>query len=71
MYFITLYISGGDRLTDERAQCAKRAMDDRITSFSRQEGIIPKCEDFHREMNFHEVSSLKLPLNGLNELMST
>ncbi|XP_061170260.1 uncharacterized protein LOC133179545 [Saccostrea echinata] len=45
---------GGDRLTDERIQCAQEAMLNGNTSDDRLEGFISKIEDFHRLMNFLE-----------------
>nr|XP_022324952.1 uncharacterized protein LOC111125437 isoform X6 [Crassostrea virginica] len=46
---------GGDRLTDERIQCAQQAMVNSPTSIEKLEGFISKIEDFHRLMNFLEV----------------
>ncbi|XP_056013603.1 uncharacterized protein LOC125669312 isoform X1 [Ostrea edulis] len=46
---------GGDRLTDERIQCAQQAMENENTSLKRLEGFISKIEDFHRLMNFLEA----------------
>lgn len=46
---------GGDRLTDERIQCAQQAMVNSATSMERLEGLISKIEDFHRLMNFLEA----------------
>ncbi|XP_071151008.1 uncharacterized protein [Mytilus edulis] len=46
---------GGDRLTDERIQCAQQAMLNEETKTSRLEGFISKIEDFHRLMNFLEA----------------
>ncbi|XP_061185175.1 uncharacterized protein LOC133193230 [Saccostrea echinata] len=46
---------GGDRLTDERIQCAQVALKDSLTSKGRLEGFISKSEDFHRLMNFLEA----------------
>ena len=46
---------GGDWLTDERVQGAKRCMSDGELELERLEGIIPKSEDFHRSMNHLEV----------------
>lgn len=46
---------GGDRLTDERVQCAQVALKDSRTSKGRLEGFISKSEDFHRLMNFLEA----------------
>jgi hypothetical protein len=48
----------GDRLTDERIQCAQVALKDSLTSKGRLEGFISKSEDFHRLMNFLEVSKI-------------
>lgn len=60
----------GDRLTDERVQCAKVAVKDSLTSKGRLEGFISKSEDFHRLMNFLEVSEIKwnliMSLNNSN-----
>ncbi|KAK3095093.1 hypothetical protein FSP39_010192 [Pinctada imbricata] len=47
---------GGDRLTDERVQCAQVATKDSSTSKGRLEGFISKSEDFHRLMNLMEVN---------------
>ncbi|KAK3083023.1 hypothetical protein FSP39_011873 [Pinctada imbricata] len=46
---------GGDRLTDERDQCAQVATKDSSTSKGRLEGFISKSEDFHRLMNLMEA----------------
>ncbi|KAK3108646.1 hypothetical protein FSP39_012456 [Pinctada imbricata] len=46
---------GGDRLTDERVQCAQVATKDSSTSKGRLEGFISKSEDFHRLMNLMEA----------------
>nr|XP_022298075.1 uncharacterized protein LOC111107257 isoform X3 [Crassostrea virginica] len=46
---------GGDRLTDERIQCAQQAMVNSPTSIEKLEGFISKIEDFHRLMNFLEA----------------
>lgn len=50
------YLDLGDRLTDERVQCAQAAMSNAETPKQRLEGFISKTEDFHRLMNFLEVS---------------
>lgn len=49
------FFFGGDRLTDERVQCAQVALKDSLTSKGRLEGFISKSEDFHRLMNFLEA----------------
>lgn len=46
---------GGDRLTDERVQCAQQSVLNGDTASSRLEGFISKIEDFHRLMNFLEA----------------
>ncbi|XP_056014422.1 uncharacterized protein LOC125649436 [Ostrea edulis] len=46
---------GGDRLTDERVQCAQQSVLNGETAESRLEGFISKIEDFHRLMNFLEA----------------
>ncbi|KAK6168270.1 hypothetical protein SNE40_022131 [Patella caerulea] len=46
---------GGDRLTDERIQCAQTAMSNASSAKERLEGFISKIEDFHRLMNFLEA----------------
>jgi hypothetical protein len=51
-----LFLNIGDRLTDERIQCAQEAMLNGNSSTDRLEGFISKIEDFHRLMNFLEVS---------------
>uniref|UniRef100_K1QU58 Uncharacterized protein n=1 Tax=Magallana gigas TaxID=29159 RepID=K1QU58_MAGGI len=52
------YICGfkhyGDRLTDERIQCAQLSMANAATPLECLRGIISKIEDFHRLMNFLE-----------------
>ncbi|XP_061188750.1 uncharacterized protein LOC133196920 [Saccostrea echinata] len=50
---------GGDRLTDERIQCAQEAMLNGNTSDDRLEGFISKIEDFHRSMNFFRKMDLE------------
>lgn len=49
-------LNTGDRLTDERIQCAQEAMLNGNSPTLRLEGFISKMEDFHRLMNFLEVS---------------
>ena len=46
----------GDRLTDERVQTAQKAMANAETQLQRLQGFVSKIEDFHRLMNFLEVS---------------
>lgn len=46
----------GDRLTDERIQAAQSSMVNGEKSIDRLEGFISKIEDFHRLMNFLEVT---------------
>jgi hypothetical protein len=52
-YFVHLAL--GDRLTDERVQCAQQSVLNGETPEARLEGFISKIEDFHRLMNFLEV----------------
>ena len=56
------FVDTGDRLTDERIQCAQEAMLNGDTSVDRLEGFISKIEDFHRLMNFLEVTLLQISL---------
>nr|XP_034303143.1 uncharacterized protein LOC117681690 isoform X3 [Crassostrea gigas] len=44
----------GDRLTDERIQCAQLSMANAATPLESLRGFISKIEDFHRLMNFLE-----------------
>nr|XP_034298978.1 uncharacterized protein LOC109620531 isoform X1 [Crassostrea gigas] len=46
---------GGDRLTDERIQCAQLSMANAATPLESLRGFISKIEDFHRLMNFLEA----------------
>ncbi|XP_046566552.1 uncharacterized protein LOC124275109 [Haliotis rubra] len=46
---------GGDRLTDERVQCAQQSVGNGLTPKDRLEGFISKIEDFHRLMNLLEA----------------
>lgn len=43
---------GGDHLTFERAVKVKEAVCDSDTKYECLEGILPKVEDFHCELNF-------------------
>lgn len=54
-YIVNLSFFQGDRLTDERIQCAQHAMENETTPLNRLEGFVSKIEDFHRLMNFLEV----------------
>lgn len=56
MVYILHFIYLGDRLTDERVQGAQNAMSNARSAIERLEGFISKIEDFHRLMNFLEVS---------------
>ena len=55
VYLCALYRFAGDRLTDERVQCAQLAMSNGPTAMTRLQGFISKIEDWHRMMNFLEV----------------
>jgi len=48
-------LSGGDYLTFERHKEAQSAMQDARTPSSRLEGLIPKIEDFHAQMEWMQV----------------
>ena len=48
-------LSGGNYLTFERHKEAQSAMQDARTPSSRLEGLIPKIEDFHTQMEWMEV----------------
>ena len=52
-------LSGGDYLTFERHKEAQSAMQDARTPSSRLEGLIPKIEDFHTQMEWMQVLLLK------------
>ncbi len=49
-------LSGGDYLTFERHKEAQSAMQDARTPSTRLEGLIPKIEDFHTQMEWMQVS---------------
>ena len=53
-------LSGGDYLTFERHKKAQSAMQDARTPSSRLEGLIPKIEDFHAQMEWMQVHVLLL-----------
>ncbi len=53
-------LSGGDYLTFERHKEAQSAMQDARTPSARMEGLIPKIEDFHAQMEWCEVMRLQL-----------
>ena len=55
-------LSGGDYLTFERHKEAQSAMQDGRTPSSRLEGLIPKIEDFHVQMEWLQVLLLRLKL---------
>lgn len=48
-------LSGGEYLTFERHKEAQSAMQDARTPSSRLEGLIPKIEDFHAQMEWMQV----------------
>ncbi|KAK3754519.1 hypothetical protein QZH41_019112, partial [Actinostola sp. cb2023] len=48
-------LSGGDYLTFERHKEAQSAMQDARTPSARLEGLIPKTEDFHTQMEWMQV----------------
>ena len=53
-------LSSGDYLTFERHKEAQTAMQDTRTPSSRLEGLIPKIEDFHAQMEWMQVHVLLL-----------
>lgn len=57
---LIIFLLLGDRLTDERVQAAQKAMNNAETQLQRLQGFVSKIEDFHRLMNFLEVSLMKM-----------
>ena len=53
-------LSGGDYLTFERHKEAQSAMQDARTPSARLEGLIPKTEDFHTQMEWMQVIIIEL-----------
>ena len=53
-------LSGGDYLTFERHKEAQSAMQDARTPSARLEGLIPKIEDFHTQMEWMQVITITL-----------
>ena len=53
-------LSGGDYLTFVRHKEAQSAMQDARTPSARLEGLIPKTEDFHTQMEWMQVTITEL-----------